>query len=638
MPLGLVALSLPFSVLLIISTRVILGLPQFEILPWYAMTIYPAIVLLPVALSTGIILAQVARAGITRSAIIGFLFYLIIDFIFLWKIEILISAIFTAGAILLLLSYFSETPFIKNFFIAIFVLLTGFTLLGGAKPLIVFHQAFSRNSIKHIESKQSAYGYQGIYQTDSGKLIALNHTPVILESDKKQSEEIIHFSLLQHIMARKVLLIGDGSEALEEVLKYPAIQSVTWAPTLPIALDSTPKIQLSDSRIRTIKAKDPRLFIRNIGYENAFDLVIISLPDPTNIFLNRYYTIEFFQELKAILSPHSIIAITLGFDKPSIDYNSSLLNESILNSVKRVFPNTILIPRGVPLVLASYDRNFTRAPNALSEFLKAIDGDTTYVTPATIKFRMNAADNWDIQRGAIRLNEDARPATLKYSFNELLFSMGLISTGIIDFTEKISPTKINLIFLLVIIITSFIIKKRTLSTKLQTTGALTIFSFTLFIYCMFVATETYNAQIFRYFSLILLMIFLGFSTALRLFPKSVDSGAHLRAKAISLLGAVFLIMTPSVFEISISPPGIGVLLFLTFSASILAGGIISQLQLALNYENNGKTDYLRSGKYVFAALAASALASFLIVPVTGIIDIMPALGIIALAAVFLLNI
>jgi len=52
---------------------------------------------------------------------------------------------------------------------------------------------------------------------------------------------------------------------------------------------------IMDEKIRIIN-RDARLFLSKT--KKRYDVVLINLPNPSNVQLNRYYTLEFFEKLK----------------------------------------------------------------------------------------------------------------------------------------------------------------------------------------------------------------------------------------------------------------------------------------------------------------------------------------------------
>ena len=136
----------------------------------------------------------------------------------------------------------------------------------------------------------------------------------------------------QHPNPRHVLLIGGGAEGLiGEILKHPieTLDYVELDPKLLILLDpylsSEAKQALNDPRVSTFYA-DGRYYVKQT--DRFYDIVILNLPDPTNAMLNRFYTLEFFQELRRILNPRGIVitelSSSLHLQEKAVNYAGSL--------------------------------------------------------------------------------------------------------------------------------------------------------------------------------------------------------------------------------------------------------------------------------------------------------------------------
>jgi len=98
-------------------------------------------------------------------------------------------------------------------------------------------------------------------------------------------------------------------------------------------------------------ASDPRRFLNQTTQK--YDLILISLGNPQTLFENRYFTQEFFLNLKRHLTADGILAVILSFP---IDYQSQeALNfgATILGTLQTVFPSLELFtPENQLLFLA----------------------------------------------------------------------------------------------------------------------------------------------------------------------------------------------------------------------------------------------------------------------------------------------
>jgi spermidine synthase len=150
---------------------------------------------------------------------------------------------------------------------------------------------------------------------------------LFLETQGTAAEEIAHLPLLAHPNPRRVLLIGGGVRGtLAETLRHPSVEAVYYVELDPhliaAARSQLPPDQaaaLDDPRV-TIVNQDARGWVRKLGREQVpggelFDVIVLDLPEPATGQLNRFYTQEFFGEVRAILSPGGVFALGLPWQE-----------------------------------------------------------------------------------------------------------------------------------------------------------------------------------------------------------------------------------------------------------------------------------------------------------------------------------
>jgi spermidine synthase len=133
----------------------------------------------------------------------------------------------------------------------------------------------------------------------------------------------VHYALLQHSRPERVLLLGRGVAGLvAEILKTPALSQVDYVEIDPqlIALarhllPEAAQQPFQDPRLQVIY-EDARRFIRHCT--TSYDVIIMALPEPSNALLNRFYTREFFTEVRARLAPRGIFSFSLPGSQTSL--------------------------------------------------------------------------------------------------------------------------------------------------------------------------------------------------------------------------------------------------------------------------------------------------------------------------------
>jgi spermidine synthase len=167
--------------------------------------------------------------------------------------------------------------------------------------------------------------------------------------DPRRAEEKTHLPLLIHPEPRTIFLIGGGlSGSLREILKHPMIQSVDYVELDPDWVKSVCQIlpelrSLIKSNPKThLLLGDGRRILMKRG--KCYDLILLDLPGPVSLQLNRFYTQEFFQTAKDHLNPGGILVLVLNGPADMIGVSQSETFKSLYDTLKTVFPGTTLFP------------------------------------------------------------------------------------------------------------------------------------------------------------------------------------------------------------------------------------------------------------------------------------------------------
>ena len=153
--------------------------------------------------------------------------------------------------------------------------------------------------------------------------------------------------------ARTVLLIGGGvAGAARELLRYgvDAVVDVEIDPQIIAAGRRFLPQNLADPRIRTVAADGRHFTAQSRG---RFEVIIVDLPDPTTLLLNRFLTVEFFGEARRALKPGGVLAFGLGHYENAVSPELARVLSSARATLRQVFPHVELIPGGRVYFLAS---------------------------------------------------------------------------------------------------------------------------------------------------------------------------------------------------------------------------------------------------------------------------------------------
>ena len=180
-----------------------------------------------------------------------------------------------------------------------------------------------------------------------------NGLPLMATHNVEQIEETVHYAMAQRPTARRVLLIGGGETGTaREILKYPAAE-VTYVELDPLLIKAGQQVlpgNLNDPRIHVVVTDGRRLLKRT---QEKFDVVIVDLPVPVTAQLNRFYTAEFFADVKRALAPAGVVAFAAGRYENYISAPLARLLASADRTVRENFSNVVVIPGGRVFFVAS---------------------------------------------------------------------------------------------------------------------------------------------------------------------------------------------------------------------------------------------------------------------------------------------
>jgi spermidine synthase len=264
----------------------------------------------------------------------------------------IILSIFTAGLVntyklLLLIVLMSITYVLIIYYLAgkkhriiaktVVFLLASLIIL--SNPDIFFRQILLPG-VKVTMTKDTPYGNitKGKYKGEES--LYYNQRLLAYNDDATEREEDIHYAMLQSESPEKVIMIsGSLPSHLPEILKYPVNRIIYIERDPALArIESTAISNLPGSTF--IVNNDAYEYIRD-SKEKA-DVIILLLPPPSTLLLNRYYTSEFFAEVKNRLNQGGIFLCSPGpgdtyFNKESLNLFSSIFN-SLAANFKNVMP------------------------------------------------------------------------------------------------------------------------------------------------------------------------------------------------------------------------------------------------------------------------------------------------------------
>lgn len=276
-----------------------------------------------------------------------------------------------------------------------------------------------------LASFDSRYGYLAALQDHGQVTIFSDGVPAASFPAPATAELLVHLPLAMCPTPRRVLLLGGGLSALaEEILKHP-VDRLDYLELDPAVLELEKKLvpgfrkAATDPRVR-IHLADGRPWLRKFRAE--YDAVILNLPDPFTAGLNRFYTAEFFTEVKAVLRPAGVFAITAGISPPNRAYTAGQLGllAGTVKTLRAVFPALVILPLDFNLLVAGDQNSLLSAdPGRLQQTLAARGIKTFYASPDLIASDLapQLLDdlNQKLQAAAAEVDQDLHPRGYLYS-------------------------------------------------------------------------------------------------------------------------------------------------------------------------------------------------------------------------------
>ena len=249
-------------------------------------------------------------------------------------------------------------------YVSLALVLTLFALLFSQKAKDC-KQASIRQQWKHftvLSAQDSIYSNLVVTKQDEQYSFFSNGLYLFTVPAEASAEEAVHFALLETPSPKDVLLIGGGIAGLaDEIFKHPVstLHYVELDPKIiSLGKEFLPSEKLNflqDPRL-SVFHQDGRLFIKRAKLSPDFipyDSIIVYLGDPCTAQINRFYTLEFFQEIKKCLAPGGVFSFGLGSSENFLNKEQQQFLSSIHKTLKRVFSEVKVIPGDTAYFLAT---------------------------------------------------------------------------------------------------------------------------------------------------------------------------------------------------------------------------------------------------------------------------------------------
>jgi spermidine synthase len=494
-------------------------------------------------------------------------------------------------------------------------------------------------------SQDSIYGRLTI-TGQNGQRVFFENGLLVFETQSTFPEEVAHFPLLEHPDPRSVLLIGGGaSGTLREILKHP-VEEVYYVELDPLVIQAAEtylppedKAAFYDPRV-TIAYTDGRLYVKESN--ERFDVVIVDLPEPSTGQLNRFYTQEFFREVERVLNEGGIFSLGLPSAENYLSPELRHRNGGAYHTLLSIFPSVMILPGDHNFFLAS-EEPLSSDHLLLAERLAERGVETRWVNASyleyiftTDRFTLTTSSLRDIS--PIKLNQDLEPICYYYDMALWLTRFYSNLRGLFY-----AASLLNLWWLAVPMLTIVATIWRFRSYAVPTVIGLTGFAEMTIQIVVLLAFQALRGYVYHEVALItaafMVGIALGGATMNRLLSQGLEQRrmGH-RWVFVSLQGAIFIyaLSLPLLLIAANALPLPDLLFpFLALLAGFL-GGMEFPLGVYLTKGSVGRVAGLIYGTDLVGACFGALLASALLIPILGIPQTCYVLAMSALAGLILL--
>ena len=260
------------------------------------------------------------------------------------------AGVLAVGGFAIALTY--DTTIRRNLIAGIFIALA--VLAGLAFPDASLHwdrgleRMRWRQTVKDMhlrESVDSRYQHLAIGRYDDQYSLFANGAFAGYAPADYSHAQLAHFLLSQHPEPEELLLIGNGAEGmLPSLVKYP-VRKIDYVLQDDMVLKLLNPVKsneqlhaLNDPRVN-IDLGDGRGFLQTTSQK--YDLIIALVPPPSNALLNRYFTQDFFRQVRSHLNPKGAFIIPLPMTPNYIGGIVGSYVGSINEALKSVFPEIV---------------------------------------------------------------------------------------------------------------------------------------------------------------------------------------------------------------------------------------------------------------------------------------------------------
>ena len=190
---------------------------------------------------------------------------------------------------------------------------------------------------------------------------------------------------------------------------------------------------------------DGRKFIKSLR-SPRYDLVLLNLPEPSTAVVNRFYTMEFFREVKTAMQQKGILCLSLPVSHGYIGRRMQFANGSLYGSLHAVFSHIETTSEEYGGLYAS-DEKISLDPDVLANRFASRNVSARYFYPLLFRDIFDPLQTAMVRNRLeqdFKLNTDKQPVA--YLYNLMLWADvygGRTLNTILDLDQQKIITAVN---------------------------------------------------------------------------------------------------------------------------------------------------------------------------------------------------
>lgn len=438
-----------------------------------------------------------------------------------------------------------------------------------------------------IKVRETPFGSLSLAERSGQLNFFMNGTFQFSSPEPRRAEEKSHLPLLIHPQPGEVFLLGGGlSGTIREILKHPTIKRVDYVeldpdwvkevgfflPDLTPLIFHHPKVHLLFGDGRPILKKSAK----------RYDLILLDLPGPETLQLNRYYSREFFQIVKDHLNPGGLLAFTMSGAVDMMGLAQSQTLRSLYQTLKAVFPEALILA-GEEIHLLGFSEKIRQpvTPSLVLSRIRQRSLALNYVHPLMIEdilspWRVGYFETILKKDQVLSLNRDLTPVGF---FNQTLLKLAHHYPKLAAWFQKarVMPLGLSMgiplsVFIAFLLCLYFLLSFRTGSSFLLAIGVTGFSGMTLELIILFLF-QVFLGYLYLEIGLLIAFFMLGLAGGAFVLVRR--KGRPVRALTISgiqgLMAVSFLLLAGLTTGMGGMPEGLLKIIF--YSLMVFSGGL-----------------------------------------------------------------